>query len=83
MNTFMDSRLFVSSQIVTDSLRSLATVGRTLTVNNVLVNDTDTRYSCNATNEASVGMASAQFELIVEGIAVNCAIIQKCSIMVY
>ena len=71
LNASMDSRLIISSQIVAAPHRSLATVGRTLTVNRVMANDTDTRYSCNATNEASRGMASAQFELIVEGIHVT------------
>lgn len=66
-NPSMDSRLVISSEIITAPLRSLATVGRTLTVSSVMAYDTDTRYSCNAVNEAGVGMTSAEFELIVEG----------------
>lgn len=68
LDVSMDSRLVISSQVITAPLRSLATVGRTLTVSSVMANDTDTSYSCNASNEAGVGMASAKFELIVEGI---------------
>ncbi len=61
------SRLNLSVPTVDSPPRSLATVERTLTISSVLGNDTDTSYSCNASNAASVGMDSMTFELFVQG----------------
>ena len=67
LDSSMDSRLNLSNPIITALPRSLATVSRTLTISSVMASDTDTSYSCNVSNAASVGVASEVFEMFVQG----------------
>ena len=67
----MDSRLHLSNPTTTAPPRSLATVSRTLTISSVMASDADTSYSCNASNAASVGVASEVFEMFVQGKCCN------------
>lgn len=67
LNTFTDSRYSLSNHTSTAPDRDLGTVWRTLVISNVTTNESDVNYSCNASNEASLGMASETFELFVQG----------------
>ena len=67
LDSSMDSRLNLSNATINAPPRSLATVSRTLTISSVMASDADTSYSCNASNAASVGVASEVFEMFIQG----------------
>ena len=63
-----DSRISLSEPTVIETPRDLATVRRTLTISSTISNNTDTTYSCRASNIASGGMDSEMFELFIQGL---------------
>ena len=63
-----DSRISLGEPALMESFRDLATVRRTLTISSTLKNDTDTNYSCRASNIASGGVDSEMFQLFIQGL---------------
>ena len=71
LNSSSDSRISLSDPTVAEPDRDLATVERTLTISSTMSSamssDSDTTYSCRASNIAAEGMDSETFELFVQG----------------
>ena len=62
-----DPRISLGDPTVEEPARDLARVRRTLTISTTFSDDSDTSYSCRASNAATGGMDSETFELLVQG----------------
>ena len=68
LNSSTDSRISISDNLLIESsLIGVSATRRTLTIANVMASDTATDYSCTASNDATGGMDSESFEVLVQG----------------
>ncbi len=68
LNSSSDSRVTITSPMVNETERALATVTRELVLTQTSTSDAGSDYSCRATNAAMGGQDSEEFELFVQGI---------------
>ncbi len=67
LNSSSDSRVNITSPIIDEPVRALATVTRELVLTQTSTSDAGSDYSCRATNVAMGGEDSEGFELFVQG----------------
>ncbi len=66
-NSSSDSRVTITSPIIDEPVRALATVTRELILTQTNTSDAGRDYSCRATNAAMGGEDSEGFQLFVQG----------------
>ena len=80
LDSSMDIRISLSKASIREPSRQLAIVERTLNISDTTKNDTDSAYSCRATNDAEGRMDSETFSLFVQGIASELILYISCHI---
>ena len=75
-----DTRISLSNAFIREPPRQLAIVERTLNISDTTNNDTDSAYSCRATNAAEGRMDSETFSLFVQGMASELILYISCHI---